>query len=83
MPKIKGGNNISFNYKELTDERLLKSLVRESKAGSFKLLLNEHGLDNLIYDLTPQELAQVDGIGPRTMKLDGLTGEDYKGVFIG
>lgn len=66
MPKIKVGNNMSFNYKELTDEQLLKSLVRESKAGSFKMLVNEHGLDDLIYNLTPQEFAQVDGIGPKT-----------------
>lgn len=51
---------------ELTDEQLLKSLVKETKAGSFKMLLTEHGLDDLIYDLTPQELIQVEGIGNKT-----------------
>lgn len=57
-----------YNYKELTDEQLLKSLVKESRAGSFKSLLSEHGLDELLYDLTPQELIQVDGIGARTVE---------------
>lgn len=57
-----------YNYKEFTDEQLLKSLVKESRAGSFKSLLSEHGLDELLYDLTPQELIQVDGIGARTVE---------------
>jgi hypothetical protein len=60
--------NMIYNYKELTDEQLLKSLVKESRAGSFKSLLSEHGLDELLYDLTPQELIQVDGIGAKTVE---------------
>lgn len=66
MSKIKGGIKMNYNYKDFTDEQLLKSLVKETRAGSFKMLLSEHGLDDLIYDLTPQELVQVDGVGPKT-----------------
>ncbi|MCK8061340.1 MULTISPECIES: RadC family protein [unclassified Fusibacter] len=56
---------MNYNYKDFTDEQLLKSLVKETRAGSFKLL-SEHGLDDMIYDLTPQELIQVEGIGNKT-----------------
>ncbi len=58
--------NMNYNYKDFTDEQLLKSLVKETRTGSFKQLLTEHGLDDLIYDLTPQELIQVEGIGNKT-----------------
>lgn len=58
--------NMNYNMNAKSDMELFKTVVRESRSGAVEALFEDKHLPDIIYNMTQEELLQVDGVGLKT-----------------